>query len=250
MEQDEQAAMIAAAWQDPTRRLGAWLGDVAPRDAAEGYRIQRAVASRLGAIGGWKVGAPDPEAQPSCAPMPASGLSTSPTTLSLGRFPKALIEAEICLRLGADMPPREQPYTETEVLDAVASCHPAVEILQSRFLDDSLLSASARLGDLLGHGAFVSGEAIPSWREIDFASLGVSQTVTGQPPTTGRGNPAGPMARLLCWLANSGARDSGGLRAGQIVTCGSWTGKTAVTQACDISVRFDQAAELRVTFAA
>jgi 2-keto-4-pentenoate hydratase len=249
MGQDEQAAAIAAAWQAPERRLAAWPG-TPPRDPAEGYRLQRAVAARLGPVGGWKVGASGPEAPPSCAPMPLSGMRRGPATVSLRLHPRPMVESEICLRLGRDLPPRATPYGEAEVLDAVQSCHPALEILQSRFLDDGALDPAARLADLLGHGGFVSGGAIEGWRDLDFASLGVVQQVEDQPDIAGRGNPAGGMGRLLRWLADEGAREAGGLHAGQFVTCGSWTGKTAVAAPARVSVRFERAPGLHVWFEA
>ncbi len=249
---DGQAEAIAAAWQAPERRLAAWPG-AEVRDAAEGYRLQRAVMARLGEIGGWKVGAPGPQAPPSCAPMPASGMlvagaQAGPASVSLRVFPAPLVESEICLVLGRDVAPRGEAYSEEEVMDAVESCHPALEILQSRFLDEGVLSPAGRLADLLGHGGFVRGEAIQGWRAVDFAGLGVVQAVSGQGAVEGWGNPAGGMARLLCWLANEGAREAGGLRAGQVVTCGSWTGKTAVGGPAEVCVRFEGAAELRVRF--
>ncbi len=250
---EAQAEAIAAAWQAPERRLAAWPG-AAPRDAAEGYRLQRAVMARLGEVGGWKVGASGPEAAPSCAPMPLSGMVSAGArgvaSVSLRRFPAPLVESEICLRLGRDLAPRAAAYLEAEALDAVESCHPALEILQSRFLDEGVLGPAARLADLLGHGGFVWGEAIEGWRAVDFAALGVVQAVAGQAEVAGRGNPAGRMGRLLCWLANEGAREAGGLRAGQVVTCGSWTGKTPVGGAGEACVRFEGAAELRVRFEA
>ena len=246
---DERAAAIAAAWQAPERRLAAWPG-AAVADAAEGYRLQRAVMARLGEVGGWKVGAPGPEGAPSCAPMPASGMLVGPAVVSLRRFPSPQVESEICLVLGRDLAPRGEAYSEAEVMGAVESCHPALEVLQSRFLDEGVLSPAARLADLLGHGGFVRGAAIEGWRGVGFEGLGVVQEVEGQAPVEGRGNPAGRMARLLCWLANEGAREAGGLRAGQVVTCGSWTGKTAVRGPGEVAVRFEGAPELRVRFEA
>ena len=243
---DGQAEAIAAAWQAPERRLAAWPG-AEVRDAAEGYRLQRAVMARLGVVGGWKVGASGPDAPPSCAPMPLSGMLRGPAAVSMRRFPAPLVESEICLRLGRDLAPRAEAYSEAEVMDAVESCHPALEILQSRFLDEGVLDASGRLADLLGHGGFVWGDAIEGWRAVEFAGLGVVQEAGGK-AVTGRGNPAGRMGRLLCWLANEGAREAGGLRAGQVVTCGSWTGKTAVSAPGEVRVCFEGAPELRVRF--
>jgi len=77
--------------------------------------------------------------------------------------------------------------------------------------------------------AFIDGDAVEGWQSIDFPALAVTQTIEGAAPRDGIGNPAGDMLRLLVWLANTGAAWAGGLRAGQIVTCGSWTGMTRAT---------------------
>ena len=41
-----------------------------PQSLAEAYAIQDAQLRELGTVGGWKVGAKSPEAQPNCAPLP------------------------------------------------------------------------------------------------------------------------------------------------------------------------------------
>ncbi len=63
-------------------------------------------------------------------------------------------------------------------------------------------------------------------------------------------NPAGDMTRLLLWLANTGARWAGGLRAGQVVTTGSWTGKDFLKAGADCTIRFAHCGEATVRFPA
>jgi len=65
-------------------------------------------------------------------------------------------------------------------------------------------------------------------------------------PLRRTGNPAGDMIRLVVWLANEGSVWAGGLKAGQFVTCGSWTGKTLVGPAAVVRVRFPSLGEVRV----
>jgi 2-keto-4-pentenoate hydratase len=85
----------------------------------------------------------------------------------------------------------------------------------------------------------VVGEAVPDWEAIDFATLHVTQEIAGQAPKQGVGNPAGDMIRLIAWLADEGAVWAGGLKAGQIVTCGSWTGVTEAAAEAPVLVTFD-----------
>ena len=39
------------------------------------------------------------------------------------------VEAEVAFRLGHDLPPRGTPYTREEIVAALATAHPAIEIL-------------------------------------------------------------------------------------------------------------------------
>jgi 2-keto-4-pentenoate hydratase len=211
--------------------------EAAPHSEAAAYAVQRAVARSLGPIGGWKVGAAGPEATPSAAPLPAAGILSAPAALPAA-YSDRLVEAEIAFRLGADLPPRAAPYTRAEVLAAIASCHPVVEVVQWRIQDWRPAPANLKLADHSGHGALVVGEARPDWDAIDFATLAVSQAIEGQPPKHGTGNPAGDMIRLIAWLADEGAVWAGGLKAWQIVTCGSWTGITEAAADAAVTVTF------------
>lgn len=211
--------------------------DDMPQTEAPAYAVQHAVAASFGPIGGWKVGAGGPDAAPSAAPLPASVIMPSPAVLPPA-FSDRLVESEIAFRIGADLPPRDQPYSREEVLAAIANCHPVVEVVQWRIADWRTAPPNLKLADSLGHGALVVGEAVPGWSAIDFADLSVTQDIAGQAPQRGTGNPAGDMIRLVVWLANEGAVWAGGLKTGQIVTCGSWTGITPAAAEAPVTVTF------------
>jgi 2-keto-4-pentenoate hydratase len=57
------------------------------------------------------------------------------------------------------------------------------------------------------------------------------------------------MMRLMLWLANQGAVWAGGIKAGQVVTCGSWTGKTRLPEGATALTSFDGAPDLVTQFA-
>ncbi len=243
------AALLLEARRDPARRLAALPASVRPADAAAAYAIQHAVARGFGAIGGWKVGAPGPDAPPNCGPLPASGIVASPATLPAAASLLRGIEAEVCFRIGTDLPPRATPYTRAEVIAAIASAHPAIEVLESRYLDPDSVDAMSNLADTLSHGGFVYGPPVAAWRDIDFVSETVEQYVDGALHMTRTGNPCGDMIRLVIWLANEGAAWAGGLAAGQFVTCGSWTGKSMVGPAARVRVRFPSLGEAAFAYA-
>ena len=160
------------------------------------------------------------------------------------------MEAEISFRLGADLPPRDAPYGRAEVIAAIAYCLPAIEVLESRFTDPDALDKLTLLADSLTHGGFVYGPPAADWQGIDFARETVELTVGGETIKTRTANPAGDMIRLIQWLADTGTRWAGGLRAGQYVTCGSWTGKDFVPAGAQVQVTFAHAGSVSVEFGA
>jgi 2-keto-4-pentenoate hydratase len=200
-----------------------------PRSLEEAYAIQDAQMRALAPVGGWKVGAKSPDAEPTCAPLPASGIHASPHRFDATRFPLRLVEAEIGFRIGRDLPARARPYTEQDVLDAVASVHGTIELLATRFSDAGAVDALALLADFISHGALVVGAGDEVVRAIDQMRTRVQLYVDDvlDVDITG-GNAAGDVVRLLGWLANHVAVRSGGLRAGDIVTTGSCIGMRPV----------------------
>jgi 2-keto-4-pentenoate hydratase len=217
-------------------------------DHRQAYAVQRLVMPGLGEIGGWKVGADGPAAPPSCAPMPASHVVPAPHVFDAALFTQREVESEICFTFGADLPPRAAPYGADEVLAAIATCQPGLEVLQSRLQAPGCADRLAVLADLIQHGAFAWGEPIADWRSRDFSAMGVCQTIDGAPTIERTGNPAGDMVRLMTWLANEGAVWAGGIRQGQVVTCGSWTGKTAVPQGGFAQAAFAGTSPVRIGF--
>ena len=102
----DAAQLLLSARRDPTQRLNSLPEAMRPRTAEQAYLVQRAIMRELGEVGGWKVGSPNPTGGFTCAPLPSRGVLPSPAvTACLDRG----VEAEIALRMGASLPPREQP---------------------------------------------------------------------------------------------------------------------------------------------
>jgi 2-keto-4-pentenoate hydratase len=245
----DAAALLLGARLDPTRKIGDLPAALKPQDLASAYAIQHKVAASFPAIGGWKVGAPGPDAPPICGALPSPGVVASPATLSSATHMLRGIEAEICFRMATDLPPRDTAYTRAEVIAAIAAAHPAIEVLESRFLNPDAVDPLTNLADTQSHGGFVYGPAVTNWQAIDFAHEMVEQFVDDELQMSRTGNPAGDMIRLVVWLANEGAAWAGGLKAGQFVTCGSWTGKSSVGPKARVRVKFPSLGEVFVTYA-
>lgn len=210
----------------------------APENAGQAIPIQTRILAEIGPIGAWKVGAPGADATPNTSPLPLSAVHPSDSTIAtrLG-----VVEGEICFRLSRDLPPRATPYGAEDVFAAIGACMASIEVLDSRFTDYESLNLPTALADLQHHGALVVGEPTEAWSFDMFATLDVELNVTDAPALRAiASNPGGTdLARLLVWLANSDtARAVGGLRAGQYVTTGSWTGKTIVPDGGRATVQF------------
>jgi 2-keto-4-pentenoate hydratase len=221
-----------------------------PASLEEVAHIHSIMASAYGEIGGWKIGAGTPEATPFFAPMPLAWMAMSGAILSGPRYRYRGLESEIAFILGDDLPPRDTPYTREEVIAAIASCHPAIEELESGLIDPKAANNLSALADLQMHGGFIHGPAVPDWQSIDFSKEHVTLAIDGSVRVERTGsNKSGDLLRLLPYLANEGAARTGGLEAGQWITTGSWTGNTPALPGSDVDVAFIHAGRVRLRFA-
>ena len=244
--------MRAAGMLLDARRTNTPIDDlpaaVRPVTLEEAYFVQDRLALAYGEIGGWKVGAPTADATPMFAPMPWAWIASNHARLG-GKHRFRGLEAEIAFLMGKDLPPREKAYSRDEVVAAIASCHPAIEVIESGLVDPTKATKLSMIADLQMHGAFVYGAAVADWQRIDFSKEHVTLAVDGVVRVERTGsNTAGDLMRLLPWLANEGAARTGGLKAGQWVTTGSWTGLSLGTAGLSVDVAFSSAGEVHLRF--
>lgn len=223
--------------------------DLRPQTLEEAYFVQDKLSWAYEAIGGWKVGAPSAEVTPTFAPMPAAWISCSGCEMRGRTHRYRGLEAEIAFLMGQDLPPRKMPYSREEVLAAVASCHPAIEVLETAFIDPMQVAKLSMIADLQIHGGFVYGEAVPDWQRIDFSQEHVTMAVDGAVRVERTGsNTSGDLLRLLPFLANEGSERTGGLKRGDWITTGSWTGYTLASAGSVVDVTFSTAGKVNLRF--
>jgi 2-keto-4-pentenoate hydratase len=250
---EEDRVINAADALLDARRTSRFLTDLPaslqPQSVDEAYDIQDRMMVSLGDIGGWKIGAPTPAATPMFAPMPLKWVAATGCMLAGERWRYRGLEAEIAFLVGTDLPPRSQPYTREETLAAMASCHPAIEILEPAFADPTKATRLSVIADLQLHGGFVHGPAVPNWQSLDFTKEHVLMVIDGivRAERTGS-NTAGDLLRLLPWLANEGAARTGGLRKGQWITTGSWTGNSLASPGSVVEAVFFTAGRADLRF--
>jgi 2-keto-4-pentenoate hydratase len=160
------------------------------------------------------------------------------------------LEGEVAFLMGEDLPPRSTPYAREDVLAAIASCHPAIEILETALVDPAKASKLTTVADMALHGGFVFGEAVPDWQNIDFSQESVTLAVDGEVRAEQKGsNTSGDLLRLLPFLANEGAARTEGLKKGDWITTGSWTGVTQATAGSSTEVQFSTLGRVFLRFA-
>src|ERR1700761_724535 len=124
------SAQIIAANRRNRGRLHALPADIAPKDEAEGYRVQRAVHDLLlptaGAMVGYKIGCTSAVMQqylniphPCGGGVFTRGVHESGATLHLRDYVHVGVECEIAVRLSRDLPPAQAPFTAERVAAAI-----------------------------------------------------------------------------------------------------------------------------------
>ncbi len=218
---------------------------VVPASVAEAHAIQDRVAALLGEpVGGFKAGAP-PNAEPTRGLIYARTMRPSPARMSPAEVPHMGVEGEIAFRFTRDLPARDAPYTREEVASAV-SVLPAIEVVSGRYRDPRGRPNLEQLADCIINGGLVFGPETADWSHLDLPSLHITMLVNGEPLHEKQGgHPTGDPLAAAVALANM---LQGGVKTGQIVTTGSWTGMDFLQPGDRCVVRFEALGEAELVF--
>lgn len=231
-DQIDRAAAIFETARRTTTLIDGLPPEATPRNLADAYAIQDRLVARLGwETRGWFCGCTNVEIQrmlkldgPYCARLFTSAVKASPATLSQSDYPPIILECEIAFLLNQDLPPRAEPYTRDEVMAAVESVHPAIEVVAGYLRDWPSQDVFAVIADNGTDGALVYGEGVKDWRGIDLSSVEVRLSVNGVETRRGTGkNILGDPMTALVWLANMRREAGDGLKAGHIHNTGTAT---------------------------
>jgi 2-oxo-3-hexenedioate decarboxylase/2-keto-4-pentenoate hydratase len=228
----EAAKVVASARRDlaPLRPLAA---EIAPRDEAEGYRIQDAVhavlAAEVGPLVGYKIGCTSAVMQnylgiphPCGGGVFSRGVHASGVGLRHGDFVRVGVECEIAVRFSRDLALAAAPFTAGSIAGAIDAYYPAIEIVDDRYADWRSIGAPTLVADDFFAAGCVLGQPVPRAAAPDL--LGVVGRAVINGVEVGRGTGADVLGHphaALAWLANHLAAQRKSLRAGQIVLTGS-----------------------------
>jgi 2-keto-4-pentenoate hydratase len=254
----EASELLIRHWQSGTT-LEALPQPLRPQTRAEAYLIQSQLESLSSKpLIGWKIAATSLAGQRHIAvDGPLAGrllkemVHPDGATLTLGANRMRVAEAEFAFRMSRDLPPRDEAYSEKEVLDAVAGLHVAIEVPDSRYRDFTLVGAAQLIADnACGHQFVLGHEAPALWRSLDLATHRVTGRVGTRLEREGIGaNVLGDPRIALVWLANELSQHGMTLAENQIVTTGTCVVPLEIAPGDSVSVDFGALGQVALQFA-
>ena len=224
-----------------------------PRDDADAYAVQRAVAAEHRWFSSrpvaWKVGAASRTSTPNAASLPAANVRASPASFAHDAFTRRLIEGEIAFRLRAPLAGDIAVDDVTKASAAIGEIVVTIEVVEPRYGDFEAATPAQRLADQGMHGALVVGSGIPWTGSLPWTSLVAIVRKDGEIVRDTRGgHPLGNLLFMLPWLAGHAAAQGLPLQAGDLVTAGTWTGVYEAAPGQTIDVDFPDVGRATATF--
>ena len=170
------AAILWQNWQARTR-IDELPPDCRPLDRAAGYSAQKEIVRFSGQdVVGWKIAATSAAGQkhigvdgPLAGPLLANRVLENGATVPLDGNVMLVAEAEFAFKFARTLAKRSNPYTVDEVLAAVASLHPSIEVPDSRYNDFVRVGAPQLIADTACACWFILGPATSAdWRSRDL----------------------------------------------------------------------------------
>jgi 2-keto-4-pentenoate hydratase len=228
LDKDQIAAasqVLVQHWRDGSK-LDALETRLRPQSRADGYAVQAALGDQ---VFGWKIAATSEAGQKHInVAGPLAGRIMRDTVIADGGTASTkgnamrVGEPEFCFRMGRDLAPRPSPYSVDEVLAAVDTLHPAIEIPDSRFTDFTSAGEAQLIADNACAHLFVLGAATSAnWRAMDLVEERPQITLRGEHHLGHGKNVLGDPRVALAWLANELRGLGIILRAGEVVTTGT-----------------------------
>ncbi len=250
--------MLTDAWSRGDK-LDALPPGVRPATRADGYAIQQRIeALSSQPLFGWKIAATSIAGQrhigvdgPLAGRLLAERVLPPGSTIDLAGNLMRVAEVEFAFRMGADLAPRDVPYEVDEVMAAVATLHPAIEIPDSRYSRFTEVGAPQLIADNACAHLFVLAPPTEiDWRAIDLSRQRVWGKVLGRYERDGSGaNALGDPRIALTWIANELSRLGITLGSGQVVTTGTCVTPLDVRPGDRVEVDLGEIGSTTISFA-
>lgn len=228
---DAAADILWTSWREGRKLPDGLPAEVRPQSRADGYAIQARAQKKGGAaVFGWKIAATSAGGQkhigvdgPLAGRLMADRVFQPGAEISLRNNLMRVAEPEFAFRMKRGLPAKDKPYTVAEVMDAVDTLHPAIEIPDTRYQNFAQAGAPQLIADNAAAAYFMLGAAAPdTWRTLDLVTHKVKATIPGKTEREGTGAVVlGDPRIALTWIANELAQVGTPLEAGHVITTGT-----------------------------
>ena len=232
--------------------------DLKPHTRTEGYAIQ-AVLEDLSKrpLFGWKIAATSKAGQehigvsgPIAGRILAERAFEDGVDLVFGENRMRVAEPEFAFRFATALKPRRKEYTLEDVLGAVGSLHPAIEIPDSRFENFATVGEAQLIADNACAHEFILGPAAEAdWRAIDLSQHKATIEAVGGAVHDGIGaNVLGDPRDALLWLVQEVTGLGLTIEAGQVVTTGTCAEPLDIEPGDEVIADFGALGDVNVSF--
>ena len=229
-QQPQQAAAALWALWSAGETVDALPLNCRPNSETQGRHAQLYFAELAGdRVGGWKIAATSAGGQnhigvvePLEGPYLQSRMHQNDAVLSMAGNHMAVAEAEFAFCFAQKLESRATPYSNEQILSAVGTLHPSLELPDSRLSNFSSVGAATLLADCACARDWVIGAATTvDWRRIDLANAPTRLIINDEVVTKGTGaDTLGNPLNALAWVVNRLSSRGIAIEAGQFITTG------------------------------
>lgn len=223
------ASLLSKAWVSG-QPIVALSAECKPANRAQGYEVQSHWCDQVGALGGWKIAATSVAGQrhigvngPLVGPVFAHRVAHNGANVSLALNRMRVAECEIVFHFARALEPRTQGWQLPDILNAVDTVHPGIEVPDSRFENFETAGEAQLIADCACCNDMVMGDGIAlDDRVHTLSTLQVQAQMSDGREFEGVGsNVLGDPLVALRWFVNEITQNGQTIQQGHFVTTGA-----------------------------
>lgn len=244
-----QAAQELLSRRAPGTKAPRLNENLRPLNLEDALQVQSSIIDlRSDKVGGWKCLLPLAEDKFVVAPIFSDTVQQGTSCEMYADNGVVRIEPEIAFVLKSDLPANTEGYSEEQVNDAIGSCHMALELMQSRYSDDSGAEFYEKLADCLVNQGLYLGPQVEREQAFKASTINVSVTQNENTQQFDGKHPNGLPQTPIYWLINYMTRRGVDFKAGEAIITGSYCGIVEVEFDQPTTIAYAGLGEYQVTF--
>lgn len=248
MNRFEQAAKDLLSRRKADTKAPCLDESIRPTSNDDALAIQAEMA-KLHKVKGWKCLLPPAEGKIVVAPI----FDVQQDTDTIELFADngvARVEPEIGFVLAKPLGAQSSDYTESEIVGAIGSTHMALELIQSRYADDSGKEFADSLADCMVNQGVYIGPEVDKATAIELSTVQLNVTQNGTMQVLDGKHPNPRAIDGLVWLINYMTKRGVSFEAGEVIITGSFKGVLDMPFDIETTIFYEGLAQYTVTFKA